>query len=100
MAKAMGEVLRQRGVQTVDPAKKNLLSTVTPPPKVTTTAVEEEKVTYIPIREINLDDNGLKDQAFAYILNALATQPALRRINYVHNEIGAKSIEELEKLLT
>lgn len=25
------------------------------------TVVEEEKVTYIPIREINLDDNGLKD---------------------------------------
>ena len=55
---------------------------------------------YIPIREINLDDNGLKDPAFAHILNALATQPALKRLSYVNNEIGAKSIAELEKLLS
>ena len=55
---------------------------------------------YIPIREINLDDNGLKDSAFAHILNALATQPALKRLSYVNNEIGAKSIVELEKLLS
>ena len=35
--------------------------------------VEEEKVPYIPIREINLDDNGLTDTAFASILSALVT---------------------------
>jgi len=62
--------------------------------------VEEEKVPYIPIREINLDDNGLKDAAFAHILNALATQPTLKRLSYVNNEIGTKSIAELVKLLS
>lgn len=50
--------------------------------------VEEEKVPYIAIKEINLDDNGLKDTAFSYILKALATQPGLKRISYVNNEIG------------
>ena len=55
---------------------------------------------YIPIREINLDDNGLKDHAFAHILNALATQPTLKRLSYVNNEIGERSIVELEKLLS
>ena len=54
--------------------------------------VEEEKVPYIPIREINLDDNGLTDTAFASILSALVTQPAIKRISYVNNEIGARSI--------
>lgn len=33
-------------------------------------------------------------------MGALATQPSLKRINYVHNEIGAKSIVELEKLVS
>ena len=97
MAEAMGEVLRHRKVIEVDaslpsavtsPGKLSLLSQV----KQKIHVVEEEKVTYIPIREINLDDNGLKDQAFANILGALATQPALKRMNYVSNEIGAKSI--------
>ena len=60
--------------------------------------VEEEKVPYIPIREINLDDNGLTDTAFASILSALVTQPAIKRISYVNNEIGARSIAELEKM--
>ena len=35
--------------------------------------VLDEQVAYIPIKEINLDDNGLKDEAFAFILSALAT---------------------------
>ena len=35
--------------------------------------VDESEVPYIPIQEINLDDNGLKDHAFAMILSALAT---------------------------
>ena len=47
-----------------------------------------------------MDDNGLKDTAFAHILCALATQPALKRISYVNNEIGAKSIVQLEKFLS
>ena len=55
---------------------------------------------YIPIREINLDDNGLKDSAFSHILSALSTQPTLKRLSYVNNEIGAKSIIEIEKLLS
>lgn len=33
------------------------------------------------------------------ILSALGTQPCLMRINYVNNEIGTKSIAELEKML-
>ena len=57
MAEAMGEVLRQRGTiqQPVKDLKKQLSMIVGKNP------IEEEKVTYIPIREINLDDNGLKD---------------------------------------
>ena len=53
---------------------------------------------YIPIREINLDDNGLTDTAFASLLSALVTQPAIKRISYVNNEIGARSIAEIEKM--
>jgi hypothetical protein len=34
------------------------------------------------------------------ILSALGTQPGLKRISYVNNEIGSKSIEELSKLLS
>lgn len=54
--------------------------------------MEENKVPYIPVREINFDDNGLKDGAFANILNAISTQPTLKRLSYVNNEIGIKSI--------
>lgn len=56
MAEAMGEVLRQRGSLQPKHDLKKAVSVLS-----TKTAVEEEKVTYIPIREINLDDNGLKD---------------------------------------
>lgn len=62
--------------------------------------VDEDAVPYIPIKEINLDDNGMKDTAFAHILGALATQPTLSRIIYSNNTIGAKSIEQLNKLMT
>ena len=65
-----------------------------------TEEVKEDQVNYIPIKEINLDDNGLKDASFAAILSSLRTQPHLRRISYVNNEIGIKSIEELEKLIS
>ena len=54
---------------------------------------KEEEVDYIIVKEVNFDDNGLKDAAFADILSALATQPSLKRISYVNNEIGLKSIE-------
>lgn len=53
---------------------------------------KEEEVSYIQVKELNLDDNGLKDGSFASILAALATQPSLKRLTYVNNEIGAKSI--------
>lgn len=62
--------------------------------------VKEDELNYIPIKEINLDDNGLKDASFATILSSLRTQPHLRRISYVNNEIGSKSVEELEKLIS
>lgn len=62
--------------------------------------VNEDQLNYIPIKEINLDDNGLKDASFATILSSLRTQPHLRRISYVNNEIGSKSVEELEKLIS
>ena len=47
-----------------------------------------------------MDDNGLKDGSFASILAALATHPSLKRLTYVNNEIGGKSIEELAKILS
>ena len=52
------------------------------------------------MKEIILDDNGLKDSSFANILAALATQPSLKRLTYVNNELGARSIEQLEKILS
>ena len=52
------------------------------------------------MREVNFDDNGMKDSAFAHILAALATQTGLKRLSYVNNEIGDKSIEVLESMLT
>ena len=61
---------------------------------------EEDKVQYIPVKEVNFDDNGLKDGAFAEILKSLATQNGLKRISYVNNEIGEKTVEILEKMLT
>ena len=38
-----------------------------------TEEVKEDQVNYIPIKEINLDDNGLKDASFAAILSSLRT---------------------------
>lgn len=79
----MAEVFKRVIIHKVDPKNP------TPHHKI---AIAEDKVGYIPIREINLDDNGLKDASFAAILGALATQPAVKRISYVNNEIGSKSI--------
>ena len=93
MAQAMAEVLRRAVQEHTEEIQKKLGL------NLKTHVVEEEKVPYISVREINLDDNGLKDAAFAHILSALATQPGLKRLNYVNNEIGGKSIVELKKLL-
>ncbi len=49
---------------------------------------------------MNFDDNGLKDSAFASILKALATQPSLKRLSYVNNEIGSQSVEEIKNILS
>jgi hypothetical protein len=67
--------------------------------KMTITGKEDDEVPYIQIREVNFDDNGLKDTAFASILKALATQPSLKRISYVNNEIGSKSVEQIAQIL-
>jgi len=84
MAQAMSEVLHCRGAANIRKQAE----------------VDEERVTYIPIKEINLDDNGLKDASFAHILESLATQPSLKRICYINNEIGAKSIAQLARILS
>lgn len=71
MAKAMAEVLRC--------VKRKTATPLLEPQSNTSSfaqlhgAAEDEEVPYIPIKEINLDDNGLKDCSFAAILNALAT---------------------------
>ena len=83
MAQAMAEVFRRVSAKNIAQAPRRHIGLQ---------EVEEEKLTYIPIKEINLDDNGLKDTAFAHILSALATQPTLKRIIYINNEIGARSI--------
>ena len=92
MAKAMSEVFWRVGVE-----KKT-----TSPEQVVKKKeeVKEEDVSYIPVKEINLDDNGLKDGSFASILESLATQTALKRLTYVNNEIGAKSIAQLAVMLS
>ena len=91
MAQAMADVMRRVGIGAVHHHEPNGKSS---------DEVKEDQVNYIPIKEINLDDNGLKDASFAAILSSLRTQPHLRRISYVNNEIGSKSVEELEKLIS
>ena len=61
MASAMAEVLRRWMHQSEGTAE------------VKSTQKDEDKVQYIPVKEVNFDDNGLKDGAFAEILKALAT---------------------------
>ena len=47
----------------------------------------------LKIHEINLDDNGMKDEALALILEALAdSAPHLKILNYNKNGIGMKSV--------
>lgn len=45
--------------------------------------------------EITLDYNGIKDEQFCLFLKALQHNKYLKKITYVNNEIGKKSIEEL-----
>lgn len=87
MAQALGEVLNRVHSDNEELAK------------MTITGKEDDEVPYIQIREVNFDDNGLKDTAFASILKALATQPSLKRISYVNNEIGSKSVEQIAQIL-
>jgi hypothetical protein len=50
--------------------------------------------------EINLDYNGLKDEEFYLFLKALQKNTALRKITYVNNEIGRKSIDQINIMLS
>jgi hypothetical protein len=56
------------------------------------------KVPKFKLTEITLDDNGLKDDSFAQILNAVADS-GIQIINYNNNGLGAKSIEQIKKIL-
>lgn len=49
--------------------------------------------------EIIFDYNGMKDEQFAAILSALHKVKALKKITYVNNEMGQKSVLELNALL-
>lgn len=40
---------------------------------ISSSDVKDDQATNFPIREINLDDNGLKDISFAWILQALSS---------------------------
>ena len=53
----------------------------------------------LQLREINLDDNGLKDGEFSIILQALNKQKLLQKVSYVNNEIGDKSVRQIAKLI-
>ena len=50
--------------------------------------------------EINLDYNGLKDEEFYLFLKALQQNKTLRKITYVNNEMGSKSVEQINLLLS
>ena len=53
----------------------------------------------LKLKEINLDDNGLKDESFAHILDAISNQTDLQVINYNNNGLGLKSVAVLASLL-
>ena len=53
----------------------------------------------LKLKEINLDDNGLKDESFAHILDAISNQTDLQVINYNNNGLGLKSVAVLACLL-
>ena len=47
----------------------------------------------LQLKEINLDDNGLKDEQFCTILEALNKQKFLSKVSYVNNELGEQSVK-------
>lgn len=47
------------------------------------------------IRELYLDDNGLKDSMFAEILKGLLYQEGLKKLIYKNNEFNINSVEPL-----
>lgn len=49
--------------------------------------------------EINFDFNGMRDEQFYLILKSLANHKSLKKITYVNNEMGKKSILELNRML-
>ncbi len=50
------------------------------------------------LHEINLDDNGLKDESFALILDAISDRSDLQVLNYNNNSLGMKSVTALSKI--
>lgn len=52
----------------------------------------------LKVSEINLDDNGLKDESFAMILESIANQSDLQVLNYNNNGLGPKSVAQIEKI--
>lgn len=53
----------------------------------------------LQLKEINLDDNGLKDEQFCTILEALNKQKFLNKVSYVNNELGEQSVKQITKLI-
>ena len=53
----------------------------------------------LAFEEIIFDYNGMKDEQFAAILSSLHHIKALKKITYVNNEMGRKSVLELNALL-
>jgi hypothetical protein len=53
----------------------------------------------VTIVEINFDDNGLKDEGFALILEALQYHLGIKKFNYSNNELGEKSLPLLAKII-
>jgi len=52
------------------------------------------------LQEINLDDNGLKDDSFALILDAISDRNDLLVLNYNNNGLGLKSVAALSKIFS
>ena len=52
------------------------------------------------ISEVNLDDNGLKDDSFAKILTALIQFEDLSMFSYSNNQLGPKSVELFGKIIS
>ena len=48
---------------------------------------------------VNLDENGLRDESFAKIVDAVTEASShLRCLNYNNNQLGPKSVEALDRL--